>query len=99
MTDIDTIADGLASQIAGAYLVDEVTFLERHAAAIRVVKSALQSYGDACAKQMREEALEQVKYRLNVFGGEPTTLNERSILNHVSRAILAIPLHSEKVKP
>lgn len=96
MTDIDTIADGLASQIAGAYLVDEVTFLERHAAAIRVVKSALQSYGDACAKQMRDDA---AKCCMDYSPQSDVGYLILSAREEASEEIRALPLPSEKVKP
>lgn len=56
------------------------------------IAAALTTAHAAGRRDMREEAAKCAELRAYVFGGEPTTENERQIVEHIIAAVRALPV-------
>ena len=89
MTDVDKIAHGIATKYLDPHdMYDEEEFNVVVECAIRAIKSALQVYGDECAKEMRDNAAETCDVLMRDYCSPM----------YCAEKIRVLPLPSEKVK-
>lgn len=94
MKDIDAEAHAIFEKAIGL-----PALLKREFEAVELIKSALAAYGDECAKQMREQALNALECFASSDPSFAARFKTGISLVIAKDVIRALPLPSERVKP